>query len=254
MGARWAAWLAQRQAKPARNWLGSKAAKTRLKVSCEGIPLGSGRKVARPRALRFSEKGNVVPAFGSSDHRTNSNDHTIKEVMQAGSLDARVFQMGKMLSQRQDRRWFHIAPRQQKSSHFTPSASSPLFRCVDPDSGFWFLVCGKNPSRCFLDLLTRVCYSGHGSYNRLSTGSKRTTRPLVRGSGWESALAWCHLLHKQCHTLYLTSLARYACLTVWTQAPGWCFPGCFLVFGALWNSHPLESAEVFSKTPCTTGY
>ena len=62
---------ATQERKPASNCAGSSAAKTRPKVSCEGMPLGSARKVRQPVALGLAERCDLDPGVGPTDDRAH---------------------------------------------------------------------------------------------------------------------------------------------------------------------------------------
>src|SRR5215217_4709450 len=76
---------------------GSMSMNTRRKVSCEGLPLGSSKKVRRQ--LAAAVEGDVVPALSTGDHGADCNHQNINQAMLDFALAARILNNTEMPNQ-----------------------------------------------------------------------------------------------------------------------------------------------------------
>jgi len=82
--------------KPALEGIGM-SMNTRRKVSCEGLPLGSSKKVRRQ--LAAAVEGDVVPALSTGDHGADCNHQNINQAMLDFALAARILNNTEMPNQ-----------------------------------------------------------------------------------------------------------------------------------------------------------
>lgn len=87
-------------AKRARNCSGARAAKTRPKASCEGMPLASRGEGRQPVVLGHPVLLDLDPGIGPADDGTDRDGDDIERRVQAGAFEPGVFQGLKMGRQR----------------------------------------------------------------------------------------------------------------------------------------------------------
>ncbi len=69
------------------NWAGSRRAKTRPKVSCEGIPLGKSRNVRKKSSLALLKRSMLGPAVGgAAQGGADGKDDDVQQGVPLGTL------------------------------------------------------------------------------------------------------------------------------------------------------------------------
>ena len=72
--------------KHAWNAMGSSKQKTRRKVSCDGTPSGTARKVFNQSIFRLGVVRDLLPGIRPTQHGTDSHEHDLAQLMESSVL------------------------------------------------------------------------------------------------------------------------------------------------------------------------